>query len=159
MSFLKGLGGALGTISPGLGMMTGKGLGGEIAGGGYNPLLGLLGSALFGGKKDGGESSSPVAAEPAQPAAPAPNAAASGLGKLIGVDGAKISSIADSVGKGMNMIAQGGGARGGYVAPQQSPLPQVNNYMQLMDPKVLQALVQYFGGGNRSGNVGAGRVL
>lgn len=77
------------------------------------------------------------------PAVPQANAAATGLGKLIGVDGAKISSIADSVGKGMNMIAQGGGAQGGYAAPP----PAVNNHMQLLDPKVLQALIQHFGGG------------
>lgn len=113
MSFLKGLGGALGTISPALGMITGKGLGGA----------------------------SPT---PAAPAAPPANAAASGLGRMIGVDPSRISSIADSVGKGMNMIAAGGGAQGGYApAPE---LPAVNNHMQLMDPKILQALVAHFGG-------------
>lgn len=85
------------------------------------------------------------AAAPAA-AAPQPNAMASGLGKLIGVDPGKISSIADSVGKGMNMIAQGGGAQGGYAAPEVPQLPAVNNHMQLLDPKILQSLVQYFGG-------------
>lgn len=81
-------------------------------------------------------------------ASPTANAAATGLGKLIGVDPGKISSIADNVGKGMNMIAQGGGAQGGYAAPE-LPAPAVNNHMQLMDPKILQALVQYFGGQQR----------
>lgn len=144
MSFLKGLGGPLagglgGAITPlsGLGQ-----IGGPMSG------IGLL-SRLF-GKGDGGEGeSSPQPAAPAAPAAPQPNAAASGLGRLIGADPARISSIADSVGKGMNMIAQGGGAQGGYAAPEQAPLPAVNNHMQLLDPKILQALVQHFSGGGR----------
>ena len=134
MSFLAGMGGPLagalgGAISPasGLGMA-----GGPLSG------LGALG-ALFG--KGGGEAAAPAAA----PAAPQANAAATGLGKLIGVDPGKISSIADSVGKGMNMIAQGGGAQGGYAAPELQQ-PAVNNHLQLLDPKVLQALVQYFSG-------------
>lgn len=148
MSFLKGLGGALGTISPGLGMMTGKGLGGAlggaIGGGGWNPITGLLGSLLGGGKGGGDEGGSTPA--PAAPPAPTANAAATGLGRLIGVDAGKISSIADSVGKGMNMIAAGGGAQGGYAAPEQPALPAVNNHMQLLDPKILQALIAHFRG-------------
>jgi len=138
MSFLKGLGGPLagglgGAITPlsGLGQ-----IGGPMSG------IGLLGMLL--GKGKGGDSPAP---QPAAPAVPPPNAAATGLGRMIGVDGAKISSIADSVGKGMNMIAQGGGAQAGYQpAPE---LPAVNNHLQLMDPKILQALTQYFGGQRR----------
>lgn len=139
MSFLAGMGGPLagalgGAINPtsGLGMA-----GGPMSG------LGAL-SALFGNKGGGG---SPA------PTAPQPNAAATGLGKLIGVDGAKISSIADSVGKGMNMIAQGGGAQAGYAAPEAPQLPAVNNHMQLLDPKILQELVRYFSGNNAGGQI------
>lgn len=139
MSFLKGLGGPLagglgGAITPasGLGMA-----GGPMSG------LGLL-EMLFGGKDKGGggESATPPAvAAPTAPAAPPANAAATGLGRLIGADPARISSIARSVGGGMNQIAAAGGAQEGYAAPE---LPAVNNHMQLMDPKILQALVQYF---------------
>lgn len=128
MSFLAGLGGPLagalgGAITPasGLGMA-----GGPMSG------IGIL-SKLFGGG-GGGDAS------------PQPNAAASGLGKLIGVDGAKISSIADSIGKGMNKIAAAGGAQTGYAAPEAPQLPAVNNHMQLLDPKILQELVRYFSG-------------
>lgn len=140
MSFLAGpLAGALGgAISPasGLGMA-----GGPLSG------IGAL-SALFGkgGSAAGDAAAAAVAPTQTAPAAPQANAAATGLGKLIGVDPGKISSIADSVGKGMNMIAQGGGAQGGYAAPEQPALPDVKNHMQLLDPAVLRALVQYFGG-------------
>jgi len=130
MSFLAGLGGPLagalgGAISPvsGLGMA-----------GGPMSDLGAL-SALFGKGGGGGEAAAPQA-----------NAAATGLGKLIGVDPGRISSIADSIGKGMNQIAQGGGAQGGYAAPQLPDAP-VQNHLQLLDPAVIQALIQRFGGG------------
>lgn len=169
MSFLQGLAGPLagglgGAISPasGLGMAGGpmSGLGalgslfGKGGGGGYNPLLGILGSALFGGKGGGeggsSEGSSPAPAQPAPAAPPAPtaNAAATGLGRLIGVDPGKISAIAKSVGEGMNQVAAGGGAQPGYAAPQPA-LPTVNNHMQLLDPKILQALIAHFSGGQR----------
>lgn len=146
MSFLNGLGGGLGgMLSGGLGgaitPLSGLGqIGGPLSG------IGLL-KSLFGGGGGGGggdgESAAPAAAE-----APKANAAAMGLGKLIGVDPGKISSIADSVGKGMNMIAQGGGAAGGYAAPE---LPQARpvNHLQLLDDNVLRALLQRFGGGIR----------
>lgn len=132
MSFLAGLGGPLagalgGAITPasGLGMA-----GGPMSG------LGAL-AALFG--KGGGNGA-------AQPAQPQPNAAATGLGKLIGVDAAKISSIADSIGKGMNQIAAAGGVNQGYAAPE---LPRPNNHLQLLDSNTLQALLRAFGGANR----------
>ncbi len=135
MSFLAGLGGPLagalgGAISPasGLGMA-----GGPLSG------IGML-SKLFGGG-GGGESE-----------AAKPNAAASGLGKLIGVDPEKISSIANSIGGGMNQIAQAGGAQGGYAAPPQvQQAPAVNNHMQLLDPNILQALVRHFSGNYAGG--------
>lgn len=142
MSFLSGLGG---------GMASGLAGGLSAIGGGGNPLAGAMGGlsgiagnpmsgigilkSLFGGGGGGGESE-----------AAKPNAAASGLGKLIGVDPAKISSIASSIGGGMNQIAQAGGAQAGYAAPPQAELPAINNHMQMMDPKILQALVQYFQG-------------
>jgi hypothetical protein len=80
------------------------------------------------------------------------NAAASGLGHLIGVDPSRISSIAGTIGKGMNGIAAGGGASPGYADPG---LPDVNNHMQLLDPAILQAIIQHFqGGGGLSGGTG-----
>lgn len=147
MSFLSGLGGGLasglgGAAGGGLGALMGKG------GGSYNPLLGILGSQLFGG--GGGESGGEAAA---QPEAAKPNVAATGLGKLLGVDGAKISSIANSIGGGMNQIAQAGGAQGGYAAPPQTQMPAVNNHMQLLDPKILQELVRHFSGNSASGQI------
>lgn len=133
MSFLAGLGGPLagalgGAITPvsGLGMA-----GGPLSG------LGALG-ALFGKGGGGGEAA----------ATPQPNAAATGLGKLIGVDAAKISSIADSIGKGMNQIAQGGGASAGYAAPE-IPAARPANHLQLLDPSIIQALLRQFGGAAR----------
>lgn len=129
MSFLKPLlggplaGAAGGAITPvsGLGMA-----GGPLSG------LGAL-KTLLGG---GGEGAAPT---------PKPNAAATGLGKLLGVDGAKISSIANSVGKGMNQIAEAGGANAAYQAPE-LPAVSANNYLQSLDPAVLRALLQQFGG-------------
>lgn len=165
MSFLKGLSGSLagalgGAINPasGLGMAGGPLSGiGALGSSGWNPITGLLGSILGGGGEggsggdakgsggDGGQSGVPQV-NPGY----TPNAAASGLGKLIGADPGKISSIADSVGKGMNMIAEGGGAPSGYAAAPQTPA--VNNHMQLLDPRILQALVQHFGGAGTGRN-------
>lgn len=85
------------------------------------------------------------ALKPVAAAVPQANAAATGLGKLIGVDGAKISSIADSIGKGMNQIAAAGGAGQGYAAPELPSAP-VQNHMQLLDPAIIRALLQQFGG-------------
>lgn len=117
------------------------GLGGMAAAGqipmkALAPLGGITGMLLAGG--GGGDKGAA--------ATPQPNAAATGLGKLLGVDPGRISSIADSVGKGMNQIAQGGGAAGGYAAPQLPDAP-VQNHLQLLDPTVIQALIQRFGGG------------
>lgn len=108
--------------------------------------LGLVGLLGLGGKGGGGGGGETAAAAPVAPADPQANAAAMGLGKLIGVDPGKISSIADSVGKGMNMIAQGGGAPASYQTPE---LPAVNNHLQLLDNNTLQALLRQFLGGNR----------
>lgn len=140
MSFLSNLGGGLGgMLSGGAGgaitPLSGLGqVGGPLSG------IGLLKSLFGGGGGGGGEGAAPAAVED-----PKANAAAMGLGKLIGVDPGKISSIADSVGKGMNMIAQGGGAAGGYAAPE---LPQAApaNHLQLLDDNVLRALLQRFSG-------------
>lgn len=86
----------------------------------------------------------------AAPAAAAPNWAATGLGKLLGVDPGKISTIAGDIGKAANPIAAAGGAGQGYEAPPELPAYQPpRNHMQLLDPKILQALIQQFGGGNR----------
>lgn len=137
MSFLKSLAGPLagGAINPASGL--------GMAGG---PLSGIGALAALIGNKGGGEGGASPTVQDVIPTGPKPNAAATGLGKIIGVDGAKISSIADSVGKGMNQIAAGGGAPEGYAAPQ---LPAVNNHMQLLDPNILQALVRHFSGGGR----------
>lgn len=127
MGFLKDLAGPLagGAINPasGLGMA-----GGPMSG------LGLL--KLLGGGGGGGEEAVPAAA-------PAPNGMAKGLGNLIGADPSRVADIAGSIGKGMNGIAAAGGAQGGYQGVPE--LPAVNNHMQLLDPKVLQALIQHFG--------------
>jgi len=95
------------------------------------------------------------AAAGAAAAAPAANAAATGLGKLIGTDPSRIASLAHSIGGGMNQIAAAGGAQGGYQDPG---LPPVQNHLQLLDPAVLQALIQHFGGGGglSGGAVGPG---
>lgn len=76
-----------------------------------------------------------------------PNSAASGLGHLIGVDPSRISQIAQGVGTAADGIADAGGATPGYAAPQQP----VNNYMQMLDPNVLQAIYAKFGGGPSAG--------
>lgn len=87
-------------------------------------------------------SAAPAAAATA--ATVAPNAAATGLGKLIGADPTRIASIAHNIGGGMNQIAAAGGGQGAYQDPG---LPPVQNHLQLLDPAVLQALIQHFGGG------------
>jgi hypothetical protein len=69
------------------------------------------------------------------------NPAATGLGRLFGTDGARVSSIADRIGAGMNQIATAGGAQPGYAAPQQA-MP--NNHFQMLDQDVLRALVERF---------------
>jgi hypothetical protein len=144
MSFLKGagLGDILGTISPGLGALTGKGLGAELLPI-LSPALGL--SGLFGHHGGGDDKSA------AEPAAPAPNGAATGLGHLLGVDPSRISSIAGGVGKAANQIATAGGAQGGYAAPE---MPAINNHMQMLDPAVLRALIAHFSGGGGINNGG-----
>lgn len=82
-------------------------------------------------------------------AAGAANGAASGLGKLIDVNPQRISSIADRIGTGMNGIAAAGGAAAGYGTPQQPAAPQqapgVDNHLQMLDPAVLQSIIQQFG--------------
>lgn len=83
--------------------------------------------------------------------AAAPNIAAQGLGHLIGVDPSRVASLASSIGKGMNQVAAAGGA--GSEAPPLAP----QNHLQLLDPAVLQALIQRFGGGGGIG-VGGGAV-
>jgi hypothetical protein len=137
MSFLKsaGLGDILGTISPGLGMITGKGLGAEMA-----PLISPLGAMLFGhhGGGDGGDST------PVQAPAPVANSAATGLGHLIDVDPARIASIAGDIGKAANPIAAAGGATPAYQAAPSAP---VQNHLQLLDPAVIRAILQQMGGG------------
>ena len=76
-------------------------------------------------------------------AAAGPNSAATGLGHLIGTEPSRIASIADSIGKVSNGIATAGGATAGYDAPA----PQLSNYMQMMDPRVLKAITDHFGAG------------
>lgn len=129
MSFLKGAGDILGTISPALGAITGKGLGA-----GMMPMISPLGALLGLGKSGGGKSEEP-----------APNPMATGLGKLIGADGSRVSEIAGRIGGGMNQIASAGGAAPGYAAPQ-APQELPNNHLQMLDPNVLRALIQRFGG-------------
>ncbi len=107
----------------------------------------LSGLGGLGGQIGAGLSATGLGGAAGAAAGPA-NWAASGLGKLIGVDPAKISSIANSIGGGMNQIAQGGGAAPSYAAPE-LPAPAVNNHMQLLDPRILQALVQHFSGGGQ----------
>lgn len=79
--------------------------------------------------------------KPAADATAGANPMATGLGRLIGADPSRVSTIADRIGTGMNMIAAGGGATAGYDG---SAAPQPNNYLQLLDPSVLQALVARF---------------
>jgi hypothetical protein len=75
--------------------------------------------------------------------------AASGLGHLIGADPSRISSIANSIGTGMNGIAAAGGAAPGYAAPGHSAAPSAaapDNHMQLLDQDVIQQIIQQFAG-------------
>lgn len=76
-------------------------------------------------------------------AAGGPNSAATGLGHLIGTEPSRVSSIANAVGKISNGLAEAGGATPGYDAPA----PQLSNYMQMMDPRVLKAITDHFGTG------------
>lgn len=76
------------------------------------------------------------------------NAAASGLGQMVGADPSRISQIAGQIGRGMNGIAAAGGAAPGYAtdpSTQPSAAP-VDNHMQLLDPNIIQQLIQRFGG-------------
>jgi hypothetical protein len=100
MSFLKGigLGDVLGTISPALGAVTGKGLGAELL-----PMLSPGLSMLLGSQHSGHNET----AEPVAPSTP------------------------------------------GYQAPE---LPAVTNHMQLLDPAILQAIIQHFQGGGGLSN-------
>lgn len=127
MSFLKAL-------SPAAMVASNPGKALDIAGSsGLFPGL-SLGKALFGGHHD----------------APAPSAAATGLGHVIGADPTRISSIASNIGQGMNGIAAAGGASPGYSAPE---APSVDNHMQLLDPGTIQQLIQQFGGRSQMGHV------
>jgi hypothetical protein len=58
---------------------------------------------------------------------------------LLNVSPLGVSRFADSVGKIANGFADAGGAAQGYDGSA-APVPQVSNYMQLMDPRVLKAL-------------------
>lgn len=114
------------------------------------PLLG--GAAGGSGLTEGIMGFAPVARTPA-PAVAAPNAAATGLGRLINVSPERISKIAGGVGQGANQIAGAGGAQGGYEAPQMPQLPAVNNHMQLLNPEILQQLMRHFSGNSAMGQI------
>jgi hypothetical protein len=75
------------------------------------------------------------------------NAAASGLGQMVGADPSRISQIAGQIGRGMNGIAQAGGAAPGYAADPSAPpaAAPVDNHLQLLDPNIIQQLIQKFG--------------
>lgn len=81
--------------------------------------------------------------KPAPDATAAANPMASGLGHLFNTDPSRVSAIADRIGRGMNLIAAGGGAQPGYAPPEPSQ-DVTANHLQLLDPSVLQALVQRF---------------
>jgi hypothetical protein len=149
MSFLKGigLGDVLGTISPGLGAITGKGLGADLLPM-LSPLMGMLTGHHDGGHEGGAGPIDPGMSSPTAQSGPAPNFAASGLGHALGVDPSRVASIAGTVGSAANQIAAAGGAQGGYQNPgvQGAALPTVNNHLQMLDPQVLRALIQHFSG-------------
>lgn len=69
--------------------------------------------------------------------------AATGLGHLLGADPSRISSIASSIGTGMNGIAAAGGATPGYAGQQPA---QPNNFMQLSNPEWLRTIMAQMGG-------------
>ena len=54
------------------------------------------------------------------------------------------NSVADSIGKAANVVAQAGGAGPGY---QTAPAVPVQNHLQNLDPAVIQQLINSFGGG------------
>lgn len=67
------------------------------------------------------------------------NGAATGLGHMIGVDPSRISELAGKIGAGMNAVASAGGADPGYQAPVQP-----TNYLQNLDPNMLQSILDRF---------------
>lgn len=67
---------------------------------------------------------------------------AGGVGHLFGTDGAHVSSLADRIGKGANMIASGGGATAGYDGS--AAAPQIDNHLQMLDPNILQSIIARF---------------
>lgn len=73
-----------------------------------------------------------------------PTAAAQGLGHLLNISPTGIGHAADMIGKVSNGIAAAGGAAPGYASPT---APDVNNHLQLLDPAVLQAIMQQMRGG------------
>lgn len=72
-------------------------------------------------------------------AAGGPSGPAKALGHLIDANPVGISNIANTVGKVANGIASAGGATPGYDAPP-ATMPNLTNYLQLTDPRVLKAL-------------------
>jgi hypothetical protein len=149
MSFLKGigLGDVLGTISPGLGAITGKGLGADLLPM-LSPLMGMLTGHHDGGHEGGAGPIDPGMSSPAAQSGPAPNFAASGLGHALGVDPSRVASIAGTVGKRGEPNRSGRRCAGGLSKPrlQGAALPAVNNHLQMLDPQVLRALIQHFSG-------------
>lgn len=69
--------------------------------------------------------------------------ASSGLGHLLDVEPSRVSMIADRIGKAANGIAAAGGADQGY-GGQAAPTPI--NFLQSLDPRVMQALSDRFAG-------------
>jgi hypothetical protein len=152
MSFLKGnVGSILGSVSPAFGAITGQGALGKLLPF-LSPALGIATGEgigkLFGGQ-GGGDEKSGAQVNPGY--TPKPNAAATGLGRMINVSPDRISKIATSVGAGANQIASAGGAQPGYAPPPQ--MPTVNNHMQLLNPEILQQLMRHFSGNSAGGQI------
>lgn len=147
MSFLKdlGIGGLSGAMSGGGNPLAGAmgGLSGMV--GGPMSGIGILKMLMGGGDDKSGEKSTTQVNPGYTPSTPQPNGAARGLGRAIGADPSRISSIATSIGRGANAVASAGGAQGGYEAAPQMPI--INNQMQLLDPRIIQQLMRHFNGG------------
>lgn len=81
------------------------------------------------------------------------NPISSGVGHMLNTDPSRVSMIADRIGNAANGIATAGGAAAGYggqAAPPQQAAP-VNNYMQMLDPTVLRAIMAKFGPAQNTG--------
>lgn len=81
----------------------------------------------------------------------AANPISTGLGRALGADPSRVSMIADRIGNAANGIAAAGGAEQGYGGQAGPPQGLPANYMQMMDPTVMRAIMAKFGPAQNTG--------